>query len=103
MKDKKEMIYTIPLKRMYWGRRSNRAARAARFVRRFIARHFGVEPEDVVIHPAVNEYIWSRGIEKPPRRITVKAVKDPETGVVKVLLVRKAKAQQAQAGQQKQQ
>jgi len=101
LKDKKEMIYTIPLKRVYWGRRSNRAARVAKLVRRFIARHFGVEPEDVVIHPAVNEYIWSRGIEKPPRRITVKAVKDPETGIVKVLLVRKAKARQA-VGQQQQ-
>lgn len=89
MKDKKEMVYTIPFKRVYWGRRVNRAARAARYLRRFIARHFGVEPENVVLHPAVNEYIWSRGIEKPPRRITVRAVRDEENGVVKVLLVRK--------------
>jgi len=89
VKDKKEMVYTIPFKRVYWGRRVNRAARAARYLRRFIARHFGVEPENVVLHPAVNEYIWSRGIEKPPRRITVRAVRDEENGVVKVLLVRK--------------
>ncbi len=87
VKDKKEFIYTVSFKRIYWGRRSNRAARAARYLRRFIARHFGVEPENVILHPSVNEYIWSRGIEKPPRRIVVKAVKDEENGVVRVRLV----------------
>ena len=96
MKDKKEMIYTIPVYRVYWGHRSNRAARAVKLVRRFIARHFGVPEEKVVIHNAVNEYLWSRSIEKPPRRITVRAVKDPETGVVKVLLVRKPEKLQGQ-------
>ncbi len=87
-KDKKEAIYTIPLYRVYWGRRSNRAARAIRLVRRFIARHFGVEEKDVIIHNNVNEYIWSRSIEKPPRRITVRAMKDQESGKVKVVLLR---------------
>ena len=95
-KDKKEAIYTIPIYKVYWGRRTNRAARAIKLVRRFIARHFGVDERDVVIHNNVNEYIWSRSIEKPPRRVTVKAIKDQETGKVKVVLVResKVKAQQ---------
>jgi large subunit ribosomal protein L31e len=93
-KDKREMIYTIPLGRVYWGRRTNRAARAIRLIRRFIARHFGVSEKDVVIHNNVNEYVWSRGIEKPPRRVTVRAVKDPETGKVKVMLVRESKVRQ---------
>jgi len=90
-KDKREAVYTVPLYRVYWGRRSNRAARAVKLLRRFIARHFGVEEDKVVIYNNVNEYIWSRGIEKPPRRVTVKAVKDPETGVVKVFLLRERK------------
>ncbi len=90
-KDKREAVYTVPLYRVYWGRRSNRAARAVKLLRRFIARHFGVEEDKVVIYNNVNEYIWSRGIEKPPRRVTVKAVKDPETGVVKVFLLREKK------------
>jgi len=95
-KDKKEAVYTIPIYKVYWGRRTNRAARAIKLVRRFIARHFGVDERDVVIHNNVNEYIWSRSIEKPPRRVTVKAVKDQESGKVKVVLVResKVKAQQ---------
>ncbi len=95
-KDKKEAIYTIPIYKVYWGRRANRAARAIRLVRRFIARHFGVEEKDVVIHNNVNEYIWSRSIEKPPRRVTVKAVKDQESGKVKVVLVRESKVKTRQ-------
>ncbi len=87
-REKKEATYVIPLYRMYWGRRSNRAARAIKFVRRFIARHFGVDEDKVIIHNAVNEYVWSRGIEKPPRRIKVKAVRKLEDGTVKVILLR---------------
>lgn len=86
MKDKKEMFYTIPLRRVYWGRKSNRAARAVKLVRKFIARHFGVDESRVVIYNSVNEFIWSRGIEKPPREVRVRAVKDEEKGVVKVML-----------------
>lgn len=86
-KDKNEVVYTIPLGRIYWGRRVNRAARAVRYIRKFIARHFGVEEEKVVISNSVNEYIWSHGIEKPPRRITVRAVRDKEKDVVKVMLI----------------
>ncbi len=97
MKDKKEMVYTIPVYRVYWGRRSNRAARAVRLVRRFIARHFGVEEDKVIIYNDVNRYLWSRGIEKPPRRVTVKAVKDDE-GRVKVFLYRAKKRPAAGAG-----
>ncbi len=90
-KDKKEAIYTIPIYRVYWGKRTNRAARAIKLVRRFIARHFGVEEKDIIIHNNVNEYIWSHSIERPPRRITVKAVKDQESGKIKVVLVRENK------------
>ncbi len=98
MKDKREMVYTINLSRVYWGRRTNRAARAIRYIRKFIARHFGVEPEKVKIHNNVNEYVWSRSIEKPPRRVTVKAVKDPETGIVKVMLLREKRKEQGPSG-----
>ena len=43
------------------------------------------EPERLVIDNEVNEKLWSRGIEKPPRKIRVRVVKDKE-GVVTVLL-----------------
>ena len=81
--EKKDMIYTIPLKRVYWGRRSNRADRAIRFIRKYVARHFHVR--QVVLDPSVNEYIWSRGREKPPRRVTVRVIRIKDD-VAKVLL-----------------
>ena len=38
-KEKDGVLYTINLRRLYWGRRSNRAKRAIRYIREFIARH----------------------------------------------------------------
>ncbi len=81
-------IHVIPLKRVYYGRRTNRSDRAVRLVRRYVARHFK-EAEKIIIHPSVNEYIWSRGREKPPRRIVVEIRFDKEEKTAKVLLVRK--------------
>ncbi len=74
-------IYTIPLKRAYYSPRHRRAKKAVSLVREFILRH--MKAEKVIISQHLNEKIWSRGIQKPPRRIRVKAVKDSE-GVVKV-------------------
>jgi len=62
-------VYVIPLRRVYWGRRSNRADRAVRTVRSFIARHTKVD--EVKIMNDVNNFIWSRGREKPPPRVKV--------------------------------
>jgi len=70
-------VYVIPLSRVYWGRRTNRADRAVKLVRRFVQRHTKVDR--VLITNEVNEFIWQRGREKPPRRIkVVVAVKEVE-------------------------
>jgi large subunit ribosomal protein L31e len=81
----------IPLKRVYFGRRFNRADRAVRLIKKYVARHFK-DAEKIVIDPAVNQYVWSRGREKPPRRITVEIMFDKENKVAEVLLVRPSKA-----------
>ncbi len=83
-------VHVIPLKRIYFGRRKNRADRAIRFIRKYVARHFK-EAEKIIIDPRVNEYIWSRGREKPPRRITVEIRFDKEEKIAKVLLVRRTR------------
>lgn len=87
-KDKAEMLYTIPLYRVYWGRRRNRAPRAVRMLREFAARHFRMDPERVKISSKVNEVVWSKGIERPPRTLQVKIVKveEDEEEYVYVLL-----------------
>ncbi len=82
-----ERLYTIPLGKAYEAVRKKRAKRAVNLVKTFIIRHMKVEDEaELTIDTALNEYLWTRGIEKPPRRVRVRATKDRE-GVVKVFLV----------------
>jgi large subunit ribosomal protein L31e len=58
-------------------------------VRSFIQKHMKIEVKlataeeeeeggKLVISEEVNQKLWSRGIEKPPRNIRVRAVKDKE-------------------------
>jgi large subunit ribosomal protein L31e len=71
-----ERIYTIPLGRAWISSRNKRTPRAVRIVRGFIQRH--MKPENLLLSNEVNERIWRRGIQKPPRRIRVRAAKDEE-------------------------
>ena len=89
-----EKVYTIPLSRAWISPRQKRAPRAIRLVETFIQRHMkvkeealeeGEEGERVVISNEVNEKIWSRGIQKPPRKIRVRAAKDKE-GTITIYL-----------------
>lgn len=85
-----ERFYTIPLGKAWIAPSKKRAPRAIRIIRDFIKRHMKLETvEDseeaeakrIIISNEVNERIWGRGIEKPPRKIRVKAVKDREGNV----------------------
>ena len=79
-----ERIYTVPLRRAYWtGSRLRRSNRAIRILRKFVERH--MKPEEIVIQGEVNEQIWSRGIQKPPRRIRIRATKNSDN-LVRVYL-----------------
>ena len=88
-----ERFYTIPLRKAWISTRKKRAPKAARIVKSFVLKHMKVrteaegeeEAEKLVIDNEVNEKLWNRGIEKPPRKIRVRVVKDKE-GVVTVLL-----------------
>ncbi len=79
-----ERIYTVPLRKAYWtGSRLKRANRSVRILRQFVERH--MKPEEILIQPEVNEVIWARGIQKPPRRIRIRATKNDEN-LVRVYL-----------------
>ena len=88
-----ERFYTIPLRNAWISPRKKRAPKAGRIVKAFVLKHMKVrteaygdeETEKLVIDNEVNEKLWSRGIEKPPRKIKVRVIKDKE-GVVTVLL-----------------
>jgi len=76
-----EKVYTIPLRHVWVVTpRGKRAPRAVRDVRNFVSRH--MKAEEVSISNEVNEAIWARSINKPPRKIAVRAVKDKEGKVV---------------------
>jgi large subunit ribosomal protein L31e len=87
-----ERIYTIPLARALVRPPKKRAPRAMQMIRAFITKHMKlemrVEAEEekgelpkLVISNDVNEKVWGKGIEKPPRKIRVRAAKDKEGNV----------------------
>jgi len=76
-----EKVYTIPLRHVWVVTpRGRRAPRAVRDVRNFVARH--MKSDEVAVSNEINSEIWSRSINKPPRKITVRAVKDKEGKVI---------------------
>jgi len=80
-----ERIYTVPLGRAWVGPRKKHSPRAVRLLRGFIVRHMKADEDSVRIKNEVNERIWSRGIEKPPRKVRIRATRDSE-GIVTVRL-----------------
>lgn len=72
-----EKIFTIPLRDAYLKSRKRRCKYASKIIREFLIRH--MKSEDVKIGMGINNSVWARGIQKPPRRVRVHAVKDGET------------------------
>ena len=78
-----ERIYIVPLAKARKGPRNKRTKKAIRYLREYMVRHF--KPESLVITQEVNEKIWERSIQKPPRKIKVRATKNID-GLVVVYL-----------------
>ena len=79
-----ERIYTVPLGDAYEAVRNKRAPRAIRIVREFITKNMKAKDEKILLSAALNEYIWERSIQKPPRKVKVRVVKD--TGKISAYL-----------------
>ena len=75
MSEEKKVVltreYVINLRRAYEVSRTKRAKYAVGVIRRFVARHLKVEPKAVKVGQRLNMALWSRSIEKPPRRVRV--------------------------------
>jgi large subunit ribosomal protein L31e len=87
-----ERTYTIPLQKALVRPPKKRAPRAIQMIKAFITKHMKLEVKvseeeeeeelpQLLISKEVNEKIWSRGIEKPPRKIRVRAAKDKDGNV----------------------
>ena len=94
MVEELERVFTVPLTVTKNVPRTKRAPRAIREIKEYVRRHLAEKPtgdeeeeapRDVWIDYRLNEYIWSRGIEKPPRSVRVKAIRF-EDGLIEVSL-----------------
>ena len=87
-----ERTYTIPLQKALVRPPKKRAPRAMQLMKAFITKHMKLEMKvseeeeeeelpQLIISQEVNEKIWDKGIEKPPRKIRVRAAKDKDGNV----------------------
>jgi large subunit ribosomal protein L31e len=87
-----ERIYTIPLQKALVRPPKKRAPRAMQLLKIFVVKHMKMavtvsedeeeeELPQLIVTQEVNEKIWSKGIEKPPRRIRVRLTKDKDGNV----------------------
>lgn len=79
-----ERIYNVPLAKARKGPRNKRAKKSIRYLREFMTRH--MKPDALIISQEVNEHIWSRGAQKPPRKLKVRVTKNID-GLCVVYLV----------------
>jgi large subunit ribosomal protein L31e len=84
-----EREYVIPLREKYRHvPRYKKTPKAVKIVKEFLARHMKVYDRDlkkIRIDKYLNEFLWLRGIKKPPAKIKVKAIK--ENDIVRVEIV----------------
>lgn len=95
MVEELERVYTIPLKVTKVVPKTSRAPRAIKEIKEFVKRHMEEEaptddkekeaPKDVWVDYKLNELIWARGIERPPTKVRVKAIRF-EDGLIEVSL-----------------
>jgi len=78
-----ERIYTIPLREVFNAPQPRRANKAVKVVRDFLAKH--MKTDDVRLDASLNEALWERGREKPPRKVKVKAIKEEDRVVASLV------------------
>jgi large subunit ribosomal protein L31e len=72
--EEEEYIFIVPLRIAKSVPRTKRSPRAIKAIKEYVKKHMRVELEDVWVDPEVNEEIWKRGIQNPPKKIRIKAL-----------------------------
>ncbi len=83
MAEEEERIFIIPLRVTKTVPRTKRSPRAIKAIKEYVEKH--TKAEKVWIDSRVNEAIWKRGIQHPPKKIRVKVI-PVEEGEVSVEL-----------------
>jgi large subunit ribosomal protein L31e len=76
---KLERIYTVPLGDAYETVRNKRTPRAVKILRAFITRHMKADGMRILLSGGLNSHLWARSIQKPPKRVKVRLIKDDGT------------------------
>jgi large subunit ribosomal protein L31e len=69
-----EKIFTIPLRDVFDKPRTKRADLAIDVIQAYLVKH--MKTEDVKIGSSINHEIWKRGMQKPPRKVRIHAIKE---------------------------
>lgn len=80
---KMERVYTIPLREAFNAPRTKRANKAVRIVKEFLTRH--TKASNVKLDSSVNDALWKRSREKPPRRIKIKVTMEEGTATASLV------------------
>ena len=90
-----ERVFTIPLTITKQVPRTKRAPRAIKEIRDYVKRHMAEKPSrgeedeemkrEIWVDYRLNEYLWANGIENPPSKVRVKAIRF-EDGLIEVSL-----------------
>ena len=68
-----EQVYVIPLRDVKRVPCYKSANAAIKDIRSYLEHH--MKSDDVKLDKSINETVWARGSQKPPRRIRVRAMK----------------------------
>src|SRR5436309_1549931 len=64
-----ERIMIVPLRAAWAASRTDRTPRAIKAIREHVKQH--LKPDRIFIDDVLNEFLWKRGREHPPRRIRI--------------------------------
>lgn len=94
MVEELERVFTIPLTVTKVVPKTKRAPRAIKEIKEYVRRHMmektseedeEKDKKEIWLDYKLNELIWSKGIEHPPSRVRVKAIRF-EDGLIEVSL-----------------
>jgi large subunit ribosomal protein L31e len=80
-----ERLIVVPLRKARRGSKERFAPKAMKYLKAFIKRH--MKAQDVLIGSELNEFIWSRGVHNPPRRVQVKTTRKDGTAYAELATV----------------
>ncbi len=74
-----ERFYTINLTEAYDHTRTKRTRKTVKILRKELAKHMKVSEDEVKLSEKLNEFLWQRSMQRPPRYVKVKVQKGEKT------------------------